>query len=64
MGSYHEFSNQQMLNAVLHVTSTDAGRGIPTVGKVVFDTRDSSVYVCTSTSPNATSDGGGTWAAI
>lgn len=64
MTSYREFSNGQLLNAALHVTSSDAGRGIPAVGKLVFDTRDSFVYVCTATSPNATLNGGGTWTAL
>lgn len=64
MPSYHEFSNAQLLNAALQVVGTDAARGIPAVGKLVYDTRDSLVYVCTATSPNATLNGGGTWVAL
>lgn len=64
MPAGNDFCNNQILNAAWHVTDSDEGRGVPALGKLVFDTRDSAVYLCTSTSPDPTENGGGTWLAL
>lgn len=62
--AFNDDSNQQRVNLVLHNAGSDNARGLPAVGKVVFRTDTSKVEVCTSTSPNATSNGGGTWTSL
>jgi hypothetical protein len=61
---YHDNSNNPTNNFVLHRTATDAGRGIPAVGKLVYRTDTSSPEFCTSTSPDPTLNGGGTWTRV
>lgn len=58
---YHDDSNNNRYNFVLHNASTDAGRGIPAVGKIVWRTDTTKAEVCTDTSPDAGTNGGGTW---
>lgn len=58
---YHDDSNNNRWNFVLHPCGTDAARGIPAVGKAVYRTDTSKVQVCTATTPNAGVNGGGTW---
>lgn len=63
-GSFKDHNNNGLFNFAVHPCDTDEGRGIPAVGKVVFRTDDSTLYVCTSTSPDPTLNGGGTWTAV
>lgn len=58
---YHDNSNNPTNNFVLHRAGSTGERGIPAVGKMVYRTDLGYAEVCTSTSPNATSNGGGTW---
>lgn len=60
----NDFCNNPLVNAVIHVIATDAARGVPAVGKIVYDTRIGGLTVCTSTSPNPNDNGGGTWAPV
>lgn len=58
---YHDDSNNARYNFVLQSAASDTARGLPTVGKWVYRTDTSKVEVCTDTSPDATTNGGGTW---
>jgi hypothetical protein len=61
---YHDDSNNPRYNFVPHVAGSDAERGIPAVGKIVYRTDSGDIEVCTATSPDPTLNGGGTWTAI
>lgn len=56
-------SNNPTWDFVVHPAGSDAERGIPAVGKVVYRTDLSALQVCTATTPDATLNGGGTWSA-
>jgi hypothetical protein len=60
-GSFHDLSNTPLNNFAVHPCSSDTGRGLPAVGKLVYRTDTPGLYVCTSTTPDATEAGGGTW---
>lgn len=57
----NDFCNQQLVNAVTHNAASDDERGLPAVGKQVYRTDLGYLEVCTSTSPDPTLNGGGTW---
>lgn len=61
-----DHSNNQQLNMVLHYASTVEERGLPAVGKIVYQdiTSPSTVQVCVDTDPDPTIPGGGTWVDI
>lgn len=61
MAADNNFCNNSLWNTVIHPVSTDEERGIPAVGKVVFDLRDNRLYNCVDTDPDPDLDGGGTW---
>jgi hypothetical protein len=59
-----DYCNRQVINQTIQNVSTDEERGLPAVGKIVYDLRDSSLYVCTDTDPDPDENGGGTWTAL
>jgi hypothetical protein len=61
MPAGNDFVNNSILNPVIHPTDDDDGRGVPAIGKQVYDTRVSGPSWCIDTSPNADQNGGGTW---
>lgn len=57
----NSFTNNPIYDVVIHPAGSDAERGIPALGKEVYRTDLGVKQVCTSTSPNPTLNGGGTW---
>jgi hypothetical protein len=64
MPAGNDFCNNYLFNMVLHWVDDDEGRGLPEYGKLVFDNRDLSVYVCTDIFPDEEKNGGGVWERI
>lgn len=61
---YHDHSNNQAVNLAVHNAASDAERGLPAVGKLVYRTDSLSVQLCTATTPDPTLPGGGTWISL
>jgi hypothetical protein len=60
-----DFSNNQAQNFVLQDVFADVERGIPAIGKLVFnESIGQTVQVCIDTNPDPTLNGGGTWVDI
>jgi hypothetical protein len=61
---YNDDQNNPRFNFVPHIAGSDAERGIPAVGKLVYRTDLGSYQMCTATTPDPTLYGGGTWAGL
>lgn len=59
-----DFSNNQLVNFAIQTASSDEGRGLPAIGKIVFRDDSTTIEVCIDTLPDPTLNGGGTWVEI
>lgn len=57
-------SNNPTYDFVPHPAGSDTARGLPAVGKLVYRTDTSALEVCTATTPDANTHGGGTWSPL